>query len=137
MMIEKTAGLACALALVATPAWATVRPAATPHGNSGQAGAHQPTAAPGLATKAKAYGRYCKTESKKRSDAADGTTGSPFSQCVTAMAELANGQEASPSAACKMLSKKRADAQPGTKGTPFSQCVSGAAKLLRDHATTS
>ena len=87
---------------------------------------------PGLPAKARAYGRYCKQQSKKRSDAAEGTKGTPFSQCVTAMAKLANGQSSSPRAACKDMSKKRSDAVEGTKGTPFSQCVSGGAKLLRE-----
>ena len=124
MLIRKTTGLACALALVAAPAWANGRPADTTHGN-GHATAHQPA-------QAKAYGRYCKGQSKKHSDAAAGTHGTPFSQCVAAMKKLANGETTSPRAACKALSKKRADAQPGTKGTPFSQCVSGGAKLLHD-----
>lgn len=128
-IITKTAGVACVLALISSPAWANGRPSDTPHGNSGQPATHQPP------TNAKAYGRYCKTQSKKHSDAADGTKGTPFSQCVTAMAKLANGQATSPKAACKLLSKKHADAQPGTKGTPFSQCVSGAAKLLNDRET--
>jgi hypothetical protein len=79
-----------------------------------------------------AYGRYCKTQSRKRSDAAEGTKGTPFSQCVTAMAKLANDRTDSPRAACKQLSKKRSDATEGTKGTPFSQCVAGGAKLLRE-----
>jgi hypothetical protein len=39
-------------------------------------------------------------------DAAEGTKGTPFSQCVTAMAKLASGASDSPREACKDLSKK-------------------------------
>ena len=121
------------LALAVTPALAVGPPADKPPANRGTE--HKPaTPGPkaGLPAKAKAYGRYCKAESKKRSDAAEGTNGTPFSQCVTAMAKLATGKTDSPRAACKELSKKRSDAAEGTKGTPFSQCVSGGAKLLRE-----
>ena len=74
----------------------------------------------------KAYGKYCQTQSKKH---VKGQKGTPFSQCVTAMAKLASGETASPRSACKALSHKRVD---GQKGTPFSKCVSGGARLLRD-----
>jgi hypothetical protein len=134
-MYTKTAGLAAAVALMATPAWATGAPDGTPNGSDNPGTTHR-SATPGphasLPAKARAYGRYCKTESKKHADAAPGTKGSPFSQCVTAMAKLANGRTDSPREACKLLSKKHSDAAPGTKGSPFSQCVSGGARLLRD-----
>src|SRR5206468_860303 len=103
-MYTKSAGIAAAVALFATPAWAADGSAATPNSN---AAANQQSATPGphagLPAKAKAYGRYCKTQSKKRADSAPGTTGTPFSQCVTAMAKLANGQTSSPREACKAL----------------------------------
>ena len=132
---SKLAAPCAVLALMAGPAWA-----AGPHDgaqtHADNPGAQHRNATPGphasLPTKARAYGRYCKTESRKRADAAPDTKGSPFSQCVTAMAKLASGRSDNPREACKLLSKKRADAEPGTKGTPFSQCVSGAARLLRD-----
>ncbi len=137
------------IALAVTPAFAADPPGDTPDQNDNPGVTHQPTDTPpdnqgtehkpatpgphaGLPAKARAYGRYCKQESKKRSDAAEGTKGTPFSQCVTAMAKLATGQSSSPRAACKALSKKRSDAAEGTKGTPFSQCVVGGAKLLRE-----
>jgi hypothetical protein len=107
------------------------KPNSTPPSNGGTE--HKPTT-PGpkadLPDKAKAYGRYCQDKSKKRSDAAPGTKGTPFSQCVTAMAKLATGEAASPRKACKQLSKKR---KKGEKGTPFSLCVSQGVKLLREH----
>jgi hypothetical protein len=137
------------LALAVTPAFAADPPTDTPDQNDNPGVTHQPSdtppanqgtehkpATPGpratLPAKAKAYGRYCKDQSKKRSDAAEGTKGTPFSQCVTAMAKLATGKSDSPRAACQELSKKRSDAAEGTKGTPFSQCVAGGAKLLRE-----
>jgi hypothetical protein len=73
---------------------------------------------------AKAYGRYCRNESKRH---VPGQKGTPFSQCVTAMAKAANGR--SPTAACAGLSKKHVDGQPGT---PFSRCVVAAAHLKQD-----
>jgi len=70
---------------------------------------------------AKAYGFYCQKESKKH---IAGQKGTPFSQCVTAMAKAAHG--VSFKAACALLSKKHIA---GQKGTPYSLCVSAAAKL--------
>jgi hypothetical protein len=137
------------IALAMTPAFAVDTSSDTPDQNDNPGVTHQPSDTPpdnqgtahkpatpgpraGLPAKARAYGRFCKDESKKRSDAAEGTKGTPFSQCVTAMAKVANGQSSSPRAACKALSKKHSDAAEGTKGTPFSQCVAGGAKLLRE-----
>jgi hypothetical protein len=120
---SKLALLAGALVLVVAP---TVAVAAVP---DNQGTAHKPaTPGPsaGLPAKAKAYGRYCQDESKKH---VKGEKGTPFSQCVTAMAKLANGQAENPRSACEGLSKKHVK---GEKGTPFSQCVSGGAKLLRE-----
>ena len=128
------------LALAATPSLAdppdqtdnpgaTHRPAGTPPDNQGtQNKPDTPGPRAGLPAKAKAYGRFCKGQSKKHSDAAEGTKGTPFSQCVTAMAKLATGKTSSPRSACKALSKKHED---GERGTPFSRCVAGGAKLLR------
>ena len=88
-----------------------------------------------LPAKAKAYGKYCQGESKERSDAAEGTKGTPFSQCVTAMAKAAhtsaptdtNAQiKSAARSACKGMTHKGAK-----KGSAFSLCVSGAAKLLK------
>jgi hypothetical protein len=87
-----------------------------------------PTPGPkaGLPSKAKAYGRYCRNQSKKH---VAGTKGTPFSRCVTAMAKLATGESKSPARACKTLSKKHVA---GTKGTPYSRCVTAGAKLLEN-----
>ncbi len=90
-----------------------------------------PGAHAGLPAKARAYGRYCKQESKKHSDAAEGTKGTPFSQCVTAMAKLANGNTKSPAKACAAETRKQVE---GMSGTPFSLCVKAGKALLRQSA---
>jgi hypothetical protein len=78
---------------------------------------------PPAADNAKAYGKLCQGESKKH---VAGEKGTPFSQCVTAMAKIASGETDSPTKACKGLSKKHVA---GERGTPFSRCVTAAAKL--------
>lgn len=83
---------------------------------------------------AKAYGKYCKGESKQH---VKGQKGTPFSQCVQAMAKLDKGDTTTTTenakkaakAACKPLSKKHVK---GQKGTPYSQCIVAAAHLQRD-----
>jgi hypothetical protein len=84
--------------------------------------------APGasLPAKAKAYGRYCQNQSKTH---VAGQKGTPFSQCVTAMAKLASGETNSPKTACATMSKKHVA---GEKGTPYSRCVAAGAKLLKN-----
>ena len=75
-------------------------------------------------SQAKAYGRYCQNQSKQH---VAGQKGTPFSQCVTAMAKAGHGT--TPKSACAALSKKHVA---GEKGTPFSRCVVAAAHLLKD-----
>jgi hypothetical protein len=140
----KSGAVAAVITVMAAPAFAADPPAGTPDKDNNSGAVHKPDstrpsndgtehkpAAPGptasLPAKAKAYGRNCKGESKKH---VEGEKGTPFSQCVTAMAKLASGNTSSPRKACSELSKKH-DA--GEKGTPFSRCVSNGAKLLRDH----
>jgi hypothetical protein len=79
-----------------------------------------------LPSQAKGYGFYCQWASKKR--VADDKKGTPFSQCVIAMAKAAHG--ASFKAACAGMSKTHVA---GQKGTLFSQCVSAAAKQHANH----
>jgi len=139
--LSKLAVLIGALALCAAPAFAAGQPTDTPPDNQGTSHvpgngkSHFPETTPGpsagLPAKAKAYGFYCQGESKKH---VDGQKGTPFSQCVTAMAKLANGNTNSPAKACAGESKKHVD---GQKGTPFSQCVSAAAKLNHDQDQSS
>jgi hypothetical protein len=93
---------------------------------NGPSGAKGPSSASGPAAHGKAYGFYCQNQSKAH---VAGQKGTPFSQCVTAMARLATGKADSPRAACAGLSKAHTA---GEKGTPFSRCVSAGVKLLKD-----
>lgn len=88
-----------------------------------------------LPQKAKAYGVYCRDHgfSKKHEE---GKKGTPFSQCVTAMAKMATAPETTTAKeACKVfLHQKHVK---GQKGTPFSQCVVAAAQVKKDVAAAS
>jgi hypothetical protein len=120
-----------ALALATAPAMALASQPTNPgQGNGPQYTPETPapkTPGPGasLPEKAKAYGTYCQGQSKKH---VAGEKGTPFSQCVTAMAKAANNEKLSPGQACKRMSKKHVK---GEKGTPFSRCVTAAAKLKK------
>jgi hypothetical protein len=83
-----------------------------------------------LPEKAKAYGVYCRGFSKKH---VKGQQGTPFSQCVTAMAKAATSQKTTAKAACKGFSKEHVA---GAKGTPFSRCVVAAAKVKKELSTS-
>ncbi|HEX3509889.1 MAG TPA: hypothetical protein VHT27_02200 [Solirubrobacteraceae bacterium] len=118
----KIAVAVCALVLGAVPALAVAS-----HGNSGSAPGHNKTtttSTAGTPPHGHAYGVLCAGQSKKK---VPGQKGTPFSQCVTAMAKIKSGATSSPRTACAALSKKH---EKGAKGTAFSRCVSAAAKLL-------
>lgn len=124
----KLALIAGALALAVAPAAALASQPEDP-GSQGKAHANgTPGPHATLPEKAKAYGRYCNEESRKH---VAGTPGTPFSQCVTAMAKLANDEEetVTPKQACKQESRKHVA---GEKGTPFSQCIVAAAQLEKE-----
>jgi hypothetical protein len=128
MRLKTTIALATgAFALCAFPALGVAN-----HGESHGKGPHyapvKPTPGPqaGLPEQAKAYGRYCKGESKKH---VKGEKGTPFSRCVKAMARAATNENLTPRQACKGLSKKHVK---GEKGTPFSRCVKAAAQLRKE-----
>ena len=97
-----------------------------PSGAAGPTGGKGPSGASGPSANGKAYGYYCQSQSRKH---VPGQKGTPFSQCVTAMAKLASGKATSPQAACAALSKTHV---PGERGTPFSRCVAAGAKLLKN-----
>jgi hypothetical protein len=129
-LIATTAATA---ALLVVPALAAGDPpVGSPSGDHSAAGEHPATTtAPAQETpgpnasasdKAKAYGKFCQTFSKKH---VAGQKGTPFSQCVTAAARAATSDTTSPTTACKGFSKKHVA---GQKGTPYSQCVKAAAK---------
>jgi hypothetical protein len=113
------------------PGWALADRPADPGGDHAQRPAKTEPAAPPsdapAAEKAKAYGKLCQGESKEH---VAGEKGTPFSQCVTAMAKLASGETGSAATACKSLSKKHVR---GEKGTPYSRCIVAAAKLRQEH----
>jgi uncharacterized protein YcfJ len=120
-----------ALALAVAPGMAVANPSGQGQGNGNgpeYKPAHPQKPGPGasLPEKAKAYGVYCKGQSRKH---VAGEKGTPFSQCVTAMAKAAHDEKLTPRQACKEMSHKHVK---GEKGTPFSRCVSGAAKLRKD-----
>ncbi len=75
---------------------------------------------------AKAHGFHCKGFSKKH---VKGQKGTPFSQCVKAMARAGNNEHMAPGRACKGFSKKHVK---GQKGTPFSQCVKKVAQMRKE-----
>lgn len=80
--------------------------------------------------KGKAYGYYCKGQSKKH---VKGEKGTAFSRCVKAMARADKNDKLHPKKACKALSKKHVK---GQKGTPFSRCVKGVNQLRKEQRAT-
>ena len=104
----KSAAVAAAIVVMATPAFAADPPAGTPDQDNNPGAVHKPDSTPpsndgtehkpatpgpkaGLPAKAKAYGRYCKDQSKKH---VEGEKGTPFSRCVSDGAKLLRDQKA-------------------------------------------
>jgi len=126
----KIAALIAASAMLTAPAAALAggpdySPQKPPHPTHP---AHPADPTPGpkasMPEKAAAYGVKCRGEWKTH---VKGEKGTPFSQCVTAMAKAANGQPAK--VACRAYLKKHVK---GEKGTPFSQCVHNANKVRKE-----
>ena len=107
-IISTVAGVGAALALAASPALAK-GPAPSP---------------------THAYGKFCQNQSKKH---VAGQKGTPFSQCVTALAKADKNDALTARQACAALSKKHVA---GTKGTPFSKCVVSVAQLRKSQPST-
>jgi hypothetical protein len=132
--------MAAAAAVASTPAVALAH--GHPHGNHGHSPSapghlkttHPRTSLPGPGAspgaKAKAYGRDCQGESKRH---VAGQPGTPFSQCVTDMAQIAADAGANPHRVCANESRRHVA---GARGTPYSQCVVAAAKLRGRHSRT-
>ena len=97
---------------------------ATPDPNATEQQTTEQQAAPEKPAHTPAY--YCRGQLKKH---VRGQKGTPFSQCVTAMAKLQNGDTAAPSQACKALSHKRVK---GMKKTPYAACVASGKQLILD-----
>jgi hypothetical protein len=77
-----------------------------------------------------AYGKFCQNQSKKH---VSGQKGTPFSQCVTALAKAHKNDALTAREACKAMSKKHVA---GQKGTPFSKCVVGVAQMRKSQSST-
>lgn len=107
-IISSVAGVGAALALAASPALA-------------EGPAPSPT---------HAYGKFCQSQSKKH---LAGQKGTPFSQCVTALAKADKNDAVTAREACKALSKKHVA---GHKGTPFSKCIVGVAQMRKSESST-
>jgi len=132
----KIAAALAALALAAVPATGLANPPAGHGQGNGNGNGPEYNPAPekpetpgqgaSLPEKAKAYGVYCKDQSRKH---VAGQKGTPFSQCVNAMAKAANNEKLAPGKACKGMSKEHVK---GQKGTAFSRCVNGVAKLRKN-----
>jgi hypothetical protein len=125
MKLIGTAAVTALLAFAATPALAA-NEHANGHANGGNGNSGQEHGSSAEAPKGNAYGRACQDLSKKH---VEGESGTPFSQCVKAMAQVDAGEAKSARKACKGLSKKHVK---GEKGTPFSQCVKAARNLDGD-----
>ena len=80
--------------------------------------------------KGKAYGYYCKGQSKKH---VKGEKGTAFSRCVKALARADENEGLHPKKACRALSKKHVK---GQKGTEFSRCVKAVNQMRREQAAT-
>lgn len=87
-----------------------------------------PPQGPKTEPKGKAYGYHCRGLSKKH---VKGEKGTPFSQCVKALARADKNPDLTAKKACKALSKKHVK---GEKGTPFSRCVKGVAQMRKEEA---
>jgi hypothetical protein len=76
-------------------------------------------------------GQYCKGVSKKH---IPGQRGTPFSQCVTAMAKLNKKPSTAPSQACAGLKKAKGSKNKAKANKAFKQCVQAGKKLKLDNA---
>ena len=85
---------------------------------------------PKTAPKGKAYGYYCRGESKKH---VKGEKGTAFSRCVKALARAGKNESLHPKKACKGLSKKHVK---GQKGTEFSRCVKDVNRMRKEQRAT-
>lgn len=89
-----------------------------------------PPQGPKSAPNGKAYGYYCRGQSKKH---VKGEKGTAFSRCVKALAQADKNDDLNAKKACKSLSKKHVK---GVKGTPFTKCVQGVNQMRREEAAT-
>jgi hypothetical protein len=95
------------------------------NGGEGGNGGPQYTPAP----QGKAYGYYCRDESKQQSSDESGQGGSDFSRCVRALAQAGKDDSTNGREACNDLSKRHVE---GEQGTAFSRCVRDVAQMRQD-----
>ena len=117
-----------ALAFGAVPAAAIAAGNGAGHGKTsapGQTKTTKSTSSTSSTSNPKAYGRICAAENESKTHVS-GMKGTPFSECVVALAHAAKSSSMSATASCKTESKKHVS---GTPGTPFSNCVKAVAKL--------
>jgi len=89
---------------------------------------------PKTAPKGKAYGYWCRGESKKH---VKGEKGTAFSRCVRAHKRAANQPSLTPREACKdVKALKGKHVRHGEKGTPFSRCVKTVAQQRKEEQQT-
>jgi hypothetical protein len=95
---------------------------------------NNPPQGPKTAPKGKAYGYYCRGQSKKH---VKGEKGTAFSRCVKAMAQADKNDNLNAKKACKSLKNLEGRHKPhGEKGTAFSRCVKSVNQLRREEAAT-
>jgi hypothetical protein len=95
---------------------------------------NHPPQGPKTAPKGKAYGYYCRGESKKR---VKGEKGTAFSRCVQAMARADKNDNLKARKACKALKTVENRHKPkGEKGTAFSRCIKAVNQMRREEAAT-
>jgi hypothetical protein len=89
---------------------------------------------PKSAPKGKAYGYYCRAESKKH---VKGVKGTAFSNCVKALAQADKNDSLTARKACKAqknaAGKHKAH---GEKGTAFSRCIKAVNQMRREQNAT-
>jgi hypothetical protein len=95
---------------------------------------NHPPQGPKTAPKGKAYGYYCRGQSKKH---VKGEKGTAFSRCVKAMAQADKNDNLNAKKACKSLKTVQNRHKPhGEKGTAFSRCVKAVNQMRREEAVT-
>jgi hypothetical protein len=78
-------------------------------------------------------GQYCKGVSKKK---IPGQKGTPFSQCVKAMAQINKKPSLAPSQACASLKKFKGASNKSKANKAFKACVQAGKKLKLDNANS-
>src|SRR3954447_3199960 len=78
-------------------------------------------------------GQYCKGMSKKH---IPGQKGTPFSQCVTAMAKINKHQSLAPSQACASLKTFKGKKNKAKATKAFKSCIQAGKKLKLDLANS-